>query len=150
MESITSQLVKPAEILTGTILTAGKATFTLEGKGRRWTFRIERVESEDRPAIYFAKLLAGADNDNDYVYLGIYDPAHGWVKLTKASKLPESSEPVRALRWYVGLVLNDRENEIEQHGFHIHWATCCQRCGRTLTVPSSIDARLGPECVTKI
>ena len=26
----------------------------------------------------------------------------------------------------------------------------CQRCGKTLTVPSSIDARLGPECIKKV
>jgi len=150
VESITPETARPAEIVTATLLTAGKATFILEGKDRRWTFRIVKVESDGRPPIYFANLLTGPDNDADYTYLGVYEPAVGWVRLTKASKLPETAEPVRALRWYVGLVVNDREAEVEQHGFRILWSCRCQRCGRPLTVPSSIDARLGPDCAELI
>ena len=137
-------------ISTAHILTAGKATFTLEGKGRRFTYRIECVENPDRGSIYFAKLLKGPSNEHDYVYIGVYDPVNGWIHLTKKSQFGDNTECVRALRWYVSLVWSGRETEIEQHGFRVHWSNECQRCGKTLTVPSSIDARLGPECIKKV
>jgi len=60
------------------------------------------------------------------------------------------TECVRALRWHFSLVWSGREMEIEQHGFRVHWSNECQRCGKTLTVPSSIDARLGSECNRKV
>lgn len=138
-------------IATQDILTAGKATFTLEGAGRRWTYRIVKVENEDgREPIYFATLLTGSDNDDNYTYLGVYQPAVGWVKLTKASQHKDNSEVIRALRWVVGLVFNGNEAEIESKGFRLLWSETCQKCGRTLTVPSSIDNRLGPECAKKV
>ena len=95
-------------ISTAHILTAGKATLTLEGKGRRFTFRIERVESPDRGSVHFAKLLKGPSNEHDYVYLGVYDPINGWIHLTKKSQFADSTECVRALRWYVSLVWSGR------------------------------------------
>jgi hypothetical protein len=138
-------------IATQDILCAGKATFTLCGMDRRWTYRIVKVENEDgREPIFFATLLTGSDNDDNYTYLGVYQPQVGWVKLTKASQYKEDSEVVRALRWVVGLVFNGNETEVENKGFRMVWSSTCQRCGRTLTVPSSVDNRLGPECAKKV
>jgi Family of unknown function (DUF6011) len=137
--------IPTTSLSTAEILTAGKATFTLEGKGRRFTFRIEKSESGDWP-IYFVSLLTGPDNGGDFTYLGIFDPDIGWMRLTRASKLPVTSEPVRAFRWAIGCVFNLREHELDVHGFTMGWSNRCQRCGGMLTVPSSIDARLGPEC----
>ena len=106
---MTETTISTAHIL----LTAGKATFTLEGKGRRFTYRIECVESPDRGSIYFAKLLKGPSNEHDYVYIGVYDPVNGWIHLTKKCQFADNTECVRALRWYVSLVWSGRETEIE-------------------------------------
>jgi len=137
-----------ATVSTTQVLCASNAVFTLEGRGRSWTFRIEEGSaSNGRPPIYFVQVLTGPDNNNDFTYVGIYEPHNGWVRLSRASKFAEDSEFVRAIRWYVGLVFNDHEDQVEAAGFHIHWSCNCARCGRTLTVASSIDNRLGPECV---
>jgi hypothetical protein len=147
----TEQEQETEMLATQDILTAGKATFTLAGMDRRWTFRIVKVENDDnREPIYFATLLTGSDNEDSYTYLGVYQPQVGWVKLTKASQYKEDSEVVRALRWVVGLIYNNNEAEVESKGFRMVWSSTCQRCGRTLTVPSSVDNRLGPECAKKV
>ncbi len=72
------------------------------------------------------------------------------MRLTKASKLPVTAEPVRGLRWALSLIHAGMDSEIEAKGFRLQWAAECQRCGRTLTVPSSIDSRLGPTCARKV
>lgn len=137
---------------TESVLLAGKAVFTLEGKGKSWTFRFDTVEADDagRPPITFVKLLTGPDNTADYTYLGVYRPTEGWVKLTGKSRLDEKAEPVRAIRWVVGKVFNGQETDIVAQGFRLVWSDHCARCGRLLTVSSSVDARLGPECAKKV
>lgn len=129
------------------VLLCGKATFTLECSGKRYTYRISKVSDEGRPPVYFASLLTGEDNESSYTYLGIVVPDRGIVRLTKASKMTDDSDPVRGIRWVVGRLFN-RLPIPEQ--VRLLWSDRCQRCGRTLTVPSSIDARLGPECAGKV
>lgn len=136
-------------------LTAGLATFTLSGTRKsggeaRWTYQIDRTDREGGDPIYFAKYLGGADNDGDYYYMGVYQPETGGLRLTKASKVLETSEVVRGFNWATRLMVTGQEDQIEAAGFRIQWADKCQRCGRTLTVPSSIDARFGPDCAKKI
>ena len=136
-------------------LTAGAATFTLSGTRKggeavRWTYRIDGVEKDGGETIYFAKFLGGADNDSDYYYMGIYLPETGGMRLTKASKVLNTSEAFRAFNWATTLMVAGEEDKIEAAGFRVQWADQCQRCGRTLTVPSSIDARFGPICAEKV
>ena len=145
-------MVATKQITTADLLVAGKATFALEGKGRRWTYRVKKVDptEEGRPPVFFVSLLTGSDNENDYSYMGMLLPDHGILRLTKASKFNDDTECVRGFRWMAGLIHNGRENEMAQHGFQIVWSNHCQRCGRLLTVPSSCSAQIGPECAKKM
>lgn len=93
------------------IMLSGKATFTLESSGKRYTYRVKRVESEQEGR----------------------DP----------SRLPINSDPCRGIAWLIGKLFN---NQSMPAGVRLLWADQCQRCGRKLTAPSSIDARLGPDC----
>ncbi len=137
---------------TDKTLTAGKATFTLSGLGKsgkeyRWTYRIEKEEREGRKEpFYFVNMLTGPDNNSDYHYIGVYEPQNGFCRTTGKSTMQPNSEPVRALNWFLSFVWSGREQEFAATGWRIQWADRCQRCGRTLTVPSSIDARFGPKC----
>ena len=127
------------------ILLSGKATFTLESSGKRYTYRIKRVESEQegRDASFFVSLLTGSDNENNYTYLGMLIARQGRFVTTKSSRLPISSDPCHGIAWLVGKLFN---NQPLPASVRLLWADQCQRCGRKLTVPSSIDARLGPDC----
>jgi hypothetical protein len=126
------------------MMTVGKANFTLANDKHRWTYQIN--QSKDGRC-YFVSVLSGADINADYAYLGIFKPESGSVSLTKASRFTPESMPFRAVAW---LVQTLKKGEPLTHNFELKWADQCQRCGRTLTVPSSIDSRIGPECAKKV
>lgn len=131
------------------VMLSGKATFTLESSGKRYTYRVNRVESEQegRDPSFFVSLLTGQDNQNNFTYMGLLQARSGVFMTTKASKLPINSDPCRGIAW---LALKLFNNQALPVGVRLLWANQCQRCGRKLTVPSSIDARLGPECAGKV
>ncbi len=123
-------------------LWGGNARVTIVSKktGVRYTYRVRRVEGEDDK--YFVSLLTGSDNETAYTYVGMVKA--GEFRLTKASKYKDTSSPVRGFRYLkskldVGVLPDDLEAWHEGR---------CGRCGRALTVPSSIARGIGPECDT--
>ena len=127
-----------------TFITAGRAVFTLEGREARYTYRVNK--SEDGGA-HFVQLLTGPDNTRDYTYLGLLMAETGAVYLTSASHYTHKSMPVVALRWALDILWRGEELPAPARLMHVGR---CGRCGRALTVPSSIDAGIGPECATKL
>lgn len=147
--------------ITKEFITAGKATFTLEvapawaaanGTPSHWTFKVRGKDLDDGSGkkIYFVSLLAGPDNESSYAYLGVLNPETGEVRLTKASKFAETATVVRVLRRALARIWAGEQGAIEAAGFRLHHEGRCCRCGRLLTVPSSIESGIGPECATKI
>ncbi len=151
-----NQFSDPTAVLD--FIRAGKATFTIESEktGNHLTYKVTSVEGSNTR--YFVKLLGGSDNENSY-YIGMIvedtfkSPvagAHanvvshiGWkFILTKASRVNDSTTPVKALR-YVLEALSKNEMPAKTKIFH---EGKCGRCGRKLTVPESIERGIGPEC----
>jgi len=126
-------------------LTAGNAIFTVSNsEGKHYTYRIRKPKPD---APYFVQVLTGPDNTGDYTYMGIFNPQptepSQILKLTQKSKMNSDSIPVRVFRWAATLLKN---NMPLPEGYAIqHEGRCC-RCGRTLTVPESIEDGIGPEC----
>lgn len=129
-------------------ITAGKAIFTLQGQTARYTFKVSKREASDQYTqdAWFISLLTGPDNLADYTYMGMLDAGTGAVRLTKASKYREDSQPFKAISWAFGRIWAGRS--IEPATFY-HVGRC-GRCGRALTVPSSIESGFGPECLGKL
>lgn len=128
-------------------LTAGRAVFTLTSTktGQSYTYRIAQGRGEaagSKPAPFFASVLTGPDNTSDYTYMGVLDTDMGVVFTTQASKVAADAPSFVALNWYLAH-LGDARVEFRHEGR-------CGRCGRVLTVPSSIDSGLGPECAGKV
>lgn len=122
-------------------LLAGNARFTLVSKrtGIRFTYRIRKPE-EARP-VHFVQVLTGSDNEASYTYLGtIFDGrryAHG-----VRSKIRWEVPSARAFHWFWNLLnVNRLPDSLE-----VWHEGRCGRCGRALTVPTSIEAGIGPEC----
>lgn len=118
---------------------AGKSTMTFVSKatGKRLTFKVTKAQNGD---IFFVSLLTAPDT---YTYVGIITSGdNSTLKLTAKSKFTDDSDPVKAFRWTYGnlrrLVLPEQV-EVWHEGK-------CGRCGRKLTVPSSIESGFGPEC----
>jgi hypothetical protein len=120
-------------------VTGGNATFTLQGKQSRYTYKVRKSEGE-KPLL-FVSLLTAPD---EYTYLGILGEAS--LRMTKASKLNETSAPVKAFNWF----WNRETMSAPLPGLEFFHAGKCCRCGRELTVPESIERGIGPECWEKM
>lgn len=134
-------------------VTAGNATFTVRQPASapgnpHYTFRVRKKEANPPyPEAYFVSLLTGPDNDSAYTYLGVLNPQTGEVRLTKKSAYAEDSYPVRLLRRVLACLLAGKGLAITAAGYDVMHEGKCGRCGRTLTVPESLDNGIGPECI---
>lgn len=134
-------------MITKDFVLAGRAVFTVSNAvGDRYTFKVTQKDGKMGP-VWFVSLLTGPDNEADYTYMGILDAWSAEVILTKASRYTMHSEPVRVLQWACKMVWSQRALPA---GYAIHHEGQCGRCGRTLTVPESIESGFGPECVKKV
>ena len=123
-------------------LLAGKAIFTVKNSqtGRRFTFRIQTCK--ENPALFFVAVLAGADNETDYQYLGtIHQDRYTYGR---KSRIGEQAFSAQAFQWVWTHI--DRLPGCIQ----VCHAGRCGRCGRLLTVPESLEQGFGPECVQKV
>jgi hypothetical protein len=140
---------------------AGNAIFTLLSRktGERYTYRFQlpRDQKAERqqillargnatePSRYFVKLLAGPDNTGDYVYIGAF--YRGTFRTTTKSKMTLESVPVRALQFFLRFLLVEKRMPSTLEVYH---TGRCGRCGRLLTVPTSVASGIGPECAQKL
>jgi hypothetical protein len=125
-------------------VTAGKATFTVESAktGAHLTYRVRKIEGKD---LYFVSVLSGPNNEADYSYLGLLDPVTG-LHLTRRSTAGEHATSVRGFRYVWG---NAAADQMPRNA-RIHHEGRCGRCGRTLTVPESVESGYGPECIQHV
>lgn len=122
---------------------AGKAILTIRSTktGTRFTYQITESKN-NRPGqmpVYFVKLLNGADNTADYTYLGTIF-AHGF-RTTAKSRIAATAPSFVAFE-FLSRHWEDARIEVWHEGR-------CGRCGRTLTVPESIESGIGPTCAGK-
>lgn len=137
-----------------TFALAGNARLTLvsERTGTRFTYR---VRAKDVPAgegakqpdttktLFFVHLLSGQDNDSAYTFLGTIFPGdpttyrHGGK-----SPVSPSAPSAKGFAWAWSFLA---KGELPP-GCEVWHEGRCGRCGRALTVPSSIETGLGPIC----
>lgn len=127
---------------------AGHATITLRHNvsGNRYTYKINVPQDTSRGLCHFVVLLSGPDNESDFTYLGMIGQDKRF-RLTKASRLPESSAPVFAFKSVFERLTSGAALPSTIEIWH---EGRCGRCGRTLTVPESIERGIGPECAEKM
>lgn len=128
---------------------AGHALFTVRNSntGNRFTYKVTVPgdQKAETARIWFVAGLTGNDNEHDYSYIGYIKNVHGKLLFSYGAKshLAEDAPIVVAFDYVF--------NKLLRHGFTKpnlevwHEGKCC-RCGRTLTVPESIESGIGPEC----
>lgn len=158
--SMRGQLTERAKVRQ--FIGAGNATITVVSKAtsKRFTFKFGRPKDWQGPtpqkpvAPIFASLLSGADNEGDYTYLGTIWPENNMFadgplvyRHGTKSRVTFSAESVKALAWFImkALAADDKFAQVE-----VWHEGRCGRCGRKLTVPSSIESGYGPECIGKL
>lgn len=123
---------------------AGDALFTVENTntGNRYTYK---VQAPDRTSPWrFVKVLTRSENEDEenYSYIGaMYDGNH--LTRTKAVHISPDAQSVRAFTWLWERIRVGKGLPEQVEFWH---AGKCGRCGRTLTVPSSVESGIGPEC----
>jgi uncharacterized protein DUF6011 len=131
---------------------AGNAIITLQSlrSGTHFTYKVVAPNPEKQAlkgyapeAVWFVKLLtSGSADEGEFTYIGMIKPGQGFF-LTRASRMRPESPCVKAFRFFF-------ESEELHPELVIHHEGRCGRCGRTLTVPESIERGIGPECAEKM
>lgn len=126
---------------------AGNATVTLRSRrtGTRFTYRLRL---SDDGACLFVGLLTGAGNESAYSYLGRISRDVFWAgrKVPRVGDVGKDAPSSQAFAWtWRQLVNGNMPSQLE-----VWHEGQCGRCGRKLTVPSSIAAGFGPECAGKV
>ncbi len=134
--------------VTKQFVLAGDAIFTIKSPdGKHRTYRVTKVEANDRwPEAYFVKTLTGPQNTDDYAYVGRLDVYTGQVSTTAKSRSWDGTTRLKLLNRVLARVWGDDHDAYLKHGYYTYHAGRCGRCARLLTVPSSIESGIGPEC----
>lgn len=125
---------------------AGNARLTLVSKktGTRYTYR---VRASKDGGVHFVSLLTGADNENSYQFIGTVRPGSAYRHGAK-TKISEAAPGPRAFKWFWEHA--NRGDDLNWLGLEVWHEGRCGRCGRALTVPSSVARGIGPECAEKM
>ena len=126
---------------------AGNATVTLvsEKTGNRFTFKVRQSKpNADGSQVHFVGVLTGSDNTSNYSYLGIL--SQNQFRRTAKSAIGADAPSAKAAEWAFNRILQG----VLPQGLQVWHEGKCGRCGRKLTVPSSIESGIGPECAGKL
>lgn len=119
---------------------AGKSlvTFINTQTGNRFTFKVKQAKDSN---MFFVSVLNGPEN---YAYIGTV--IQGNYKHGKKSHITKDAQSVKVFEYVLNkLKINNLPDFVE-----VWHEGKCGKCGRTLTVPSSIATGLGPECVKSL
>ena len=128
-----------------TFALAGNAILTVASRrtGVRFTYRIrapfEGGAFKVEQSVRFVAVLTGADNANDYTYLGTLQ--EGVYHHGRKSRIGEEAPSAAAFRWFWRVLDSGRIEQCE-----VWHEGRCGKCGRKLTVPESVARGLGPDC----
>lgn len=122
-----------------TFVRGGNARFTLVSQRTqaRFTYQVRKPDDAD---VHFVRVLTSSSNEEGYTFLGTIK-ADGSYSHGMRSKIGQDAPSARAFRYFFDHVANGNLKDLE------FWHEGrCGRCGRTLTVPSSIETGFGPDC----
>ena len=126
-----------------------KAVFSIVSKsGSRKTFEVKRADQRGTGLGWFVSQLTGPDNRLSYTYLCMLkargkDDVPTIHMTAKSPSAAFDHEGVAAFYWLFRNAIGDLA-KLDQCEL---WLACnCRRCGKLLTVPTSIAAGIGPTC----
>jgi hypothetical protein len=133
---------------TREFFTAGNATATLKSlaSGAHFTYKASRPKDERDNVNFptFVSVLTGNDNENDFTFLGTIFP-DGNFRHGRNSHISPDAPSAKGFEW-----LWRNADHLPADKAELLPTCNCARCGRKLTVPTSIENALGPECAKKV
>ena len=124
-------------------LFGGNSTFTVVSKktNHRITFKVKKLKSKD---IYFVSYLFGKDNQNSFKFIGTIFGKNGSYNPSRKNNNNPNSKINKSFNWIYKSLIEESDEKFSQIEF-FHEGKC-GKCGRKLTVPSSIESGFGPHC----
>jgi len=143
---------------------AGRAIVTIENEESRgrFTYRVKHKKGAGEHGPYFVAVLAGPDNNHHYMYIGTlwygrgghYDYKHegGFVpdlyfRHSPKSRVGKETATFQSFLWVTKRLNATSPDRPWPPHIKLYHEGRCGRCGRRLTVPESIKAGYGPECI---
>lgn len=125
------------------------ATYTVVTGSEYWTIRLEEPWAEARvePGTLTVSYLCGSDNETDFRGFGFVSPTKGFTPWRKYAD-PEVLSAYKAAVSF--LLAADAAGHAAGRETYALRSGRCARCGRTLTVPASLHAGMGPDCAAKL
>ncbi len=119
---------------------AGKSiiTFLNSQSGNRFTFKVKQAKDSN---LFFISVLTSPDT---YTYIGTC--IEGNYKHGKKSTISQDAQSVKVFEFMLNRLKKDNLSDFLEVWHEGH----CGKCGKRLTVPSSILNGLGPECIKKL
>jgi hypothetical protein len=116
---------------------AGKSIFTFLNteSGNRFTFKVKAAKDSN---VFFVSVLTNPDT---YTYIGTC--IEGNFKHGRKSTISIDAQSVKVFNY----VLNKLKTGNLVDSVEVWHEGHCGKCGKRLTVPSSIENGLGPECI---
>ena len=128
----------------------GRVTARSTSTGVRYTyrFRMPKDDGSGRALPIFVSLLRGPDNTAAYTFLGCFWERDGRLVYAhgRKAKVDGAAGSVKAIAWIIRQLGAGRLHD----GLELWHEGVCGRCGRTLTVPESIESGIGPVCAGKV
>ncbi len=120
---------------------AGKAVFTIRNPktDRSFTYKIRAAKEN---TVHFVSVLTGCNNEIDYTYIG-FIKNNEFIYGRNKSNIGNEAPSVKAFNWFM-------RNRGNLGNIECYRSNNCARCGRKLTVISSVIAWLGPECAKMV
>ena len=119
---------------------AGKSvvTFLNSQTGNRFTFKIKACKNSN---IFFVSVLTSPDT---YTYIGT--AIEGNYKHGRKSVISSEAQSIKVFQYMLAKLKSNNLPDFLEVWHEGH----CGKCGRRLTVPSSILNGLGPECIKRL
>lgn len=137
---------------------AGNAIITLVSRktGARYTYSLRRPQDERdtnvvcQTGIIFVGVLTGPDNTTHYRYVGqLRGDGITWrYEHGRRAKLDVATPSVVAFRWFAQQLYGDHTGGTLPDQLEVWHEGRCGRCGRMLTVPTSVARGFGPDCAS--
>lgn len=132
---------------------AGNATFTIVSRktGDRYTYKVTKKENQfdRRQHVWFVALLTGPDNNSSYDCIGLLkkNGMFNWT-FNRTKRYTTSNAPsIKGFEFF----WEHLDTKVQLHPMiQFYHAGRCGRCGRTLTVPESVESGFGPECAGRL
>lgn len=131
-------MTSPADVLTFALAGNARLTVVSKATGNRFSYRL-RASSNGQ--VTFVGVLTGSDNESHYSYLGIIKDKQ--FRMTGKVRILPDAPCAKAFTFFWRHLC---ECNHVHDGLEVWHEGRCGRCGRTLTVPESIERGIGPDC----